>query len=305
MSDKTKGTLLVLICVMLWAMIPPAAKYGQSSLDNHQFLFFSSVVSFICLFVFALVQKKLSSIKKYTKFDWLKAIILGLLGTYIYYLFLYLGYKEAKGLEVLVIQYTWPILIVLFSIFILKERLSIKGALALFFGFIGVFVVLAKGEFSNIHIDNLYVIALVFLGASSFALFSVLSKKIYLEPLTLTAVYFLSAVVASFFSMFYFSNFKLPTFYEWFPILLNGIFLNGFSYLLWIKALQLTKASYLAPFIFITPVVSAFYLILFFDENVSIYYLIGLVCVVLAGLINSEIKIKKKGIKGEVSNNSI
>ena len=47
------------------------------------------------------------------------------------------------------------------------------------------------------------------------------------------------------------------------------------------------EASYLAPFVFITPVLSAIYLIIFFDEPVEYAYAIGLVCVVVAGLVNS------------------
>lgn len=291
MTNKTKGTILVLICVALWAMIPPAAKFAQSSLDNHQFLFWSSLISFLCLFLTTIFKRKVGEIKKYSKKDWLNVLILGLLGTYIYYLFLYLGYKEAKGLEVLVVQYTWPISIVLFSLFLLKEKLTLRKVIAMTLGFLGVLVVLTKGDFSNVHVDNFSVIILVFLGASSFALFSVLSKKIHLEPIGVTSMYFLSATIASLLSMFYFSSFEFPSLNELFPVLLNGIFLNGFSYLLWVNALKMTEASYLAPFVFITPVLSAIYLIVLFDEPLEFIYVVGLICVVLAGLVNS-IKLK-------------
>ena len=293
MTNKTKGTILVLICVTLWAMIPAAAKLAQSSLDNHQFLFWSSLISFISLFSVAIYKKKVAEIKKYSKSDWFKVIILGLLGTYIYYLFLYLGYKDAKGLEVLVIQYTWPISIVIFSLFLLKERLTFRKSIAVILGFFGVLVVLTKGDFSDIHVDNISVILLVFLGASSFALFSVLSKKIHLEAIGVTSIYFLSATIASLLSMFYFSSFAIPSLNEIFPVLLNGMFLNGFSYLLWLNALKLTEASYLAVFVFITPILSAIYLIILFDEQIEFAYIFGLLCVVLAGLVNSA-KLKKE-----------
>lgn len=293
MTNNTKGTIYVLICVALWAMLAPTAKFAQSALDNHQFLFWSSLISFICLFLTAVFKRKVGEFKKYSKKDWLSAFILGLLGTYVYYLFLYLGYKEAKGLEVLVVQYTWPITIVIFSLFLLKEKLTIRKVLAVILGFIGVIVVLTKGDFSNIHIDNFYVITLVFLGASSFSLFSVLSKKVHLEPIGVTSIYFLSATIASLFSMFYFSSFAVPSLTEWLPILLNGIFINGFSYLLWVNALKMAEASYLAPFVFITPVLSAIYLIILFDEPIEFVYVIGIVCVVCAGLVNS-VKVNKK-----------
>jgi drug/metabolite transporter (DMT)-like permease len=203
---------------------------------------------------------------------------------------LYFGYANAQGLEVLVIQYSWPIFIVLLSIFILKEKLTIKRLLAVLFGFIGVFLVLTKGNFSDIHLENLSVDILVIIAALSFALFSVLSKKVHLEPYTMITTYFLTATVASFASMLWLSEFALPTKNALIPILINGIFVNGYSYIFWIKALKESEASFVAPFVFLTPVVSAFYLIVFFKEPFLPIYVFGLLAVIIGGLLNNNEK---------------
>lgn len=277
----------MLLCVALWALIPVVAKLGQSSLDNHQFLFWSSLVSFGVIMLTVMATGNAHHIQRYSRKDWIWLSILGLLGTYIYYLFLYLGYAEANGMEVLVIQYTWPILIVVFSFMLLNERLSLAKGLAILFGFAGVVLVLTKGNVGQLTIDNPVVIGLVGAGASCFALFSVLSKKVTKEPLGVVAVYFLVASIASLISMMTFSEFALPTSDELFAICLNGTLVNGFSYVLWMLALKSTDASYLAPFTFITPVLSAIYLILLFDEPFVTAYGLGLIFVVAGGLINS------------------
>lgn len=287
MNNKAKGTLYVLACVALWALIPVVAKGGQSSLDNHQFLFWSSLVSFCVIMVTVMATGNTHHIQRYSPKDWIWLSILGLLGTYIYYLFLYLGYAEANGMEVLVIQYTWPILIVVFSVVLLNERLSLIKGLAILFGFVGVIFVLTKGNIGQLTIDNPSVIGLVGAGASCFALFSVLSKMVTKEPLGVVAVYFLVASVASFISMLGFSEFSLPTRGELWAVFLNGTFVNGFSYVLWMLALKSTDASYLAPFTFITPVLSAIYLIVLFDEPFIAAYGLGLIFVIAGGLINS------------------
>ncbi len=287
MNGRVKGTIYVLICVTLWALIPVVAKMGQTTLDNHQFLFWSSLVSFAVLGLAVIFTGNLNKFGEYGFKDWSYLSVLGLLGTYIYYLFLYLGYSKATGMEVLVIQYTWPILIVIFSIFILKERLSLIKITAVTLGFLGVIVVLTKGNFNNINISNGPVIALVGAGAACFALFSVLSKNIKKEPLGVVTLYFLTACLASFISMQYFSDFALPSPPEIMPIVVNGILVNGFSYLFWLLALRSTEASWLAPFIFITPVLSAIYLIVFFGEPFAAAYGIGLILVVAGGLVNS------------------
>lgn len=296
MNNKLKGTIYVLLCVVLWALVPVVAKTGQTSLDNHQFLFWSSLTSFLVLLAAVVFTGNLSAFKENTLKDWLFLSVLGLLGTYLYYLFLYLGYSKATGMEVLVVQYTWPILIVIFSIFILKEHLTLRKSMAIILGFSGVALVLTKGEFQNIDIKNGSVMALVAGGAACFALFSVLSKKIKKEPFSVVSIYFFVATIASFISMLSYSELALPSKLEVMPILLNGILVNGFSYVLWFLALKSTEASYLAPFVFIAPILSAFYLILFFDEPFIAVYGIGLCFVVAGGLVNSMTRKKSNQI---------
>lgn len=290
MTSKTKAIIYVLICVLVWSLAPVVAKIGQTSLDNHQFLFWSSIVSFVVLLASTVITKKAKNFSVYKIVDWFNIIFLGFLGTYLFYILLYFGYANAQGLEVLVLQYTWPIFIVLFSIFILKEKLTLHRVLAILFGFIGVMLILTKGNFNQIHLDNYLVDILVIIGALGFGLFSVLSKKIHIEPYTMITAYFGVAIIASFISMMWFSKFSLPTKDAIIPILVNGIFVNGFSYIFWIKALKNAKASFIAPFVFLTPVLAAFYLIVFFKEPLLPVYGFGLIAVIIGGLLNNKEK---------------
>lgn len=288
MKSKTKAIIYTLICVALWALIPVVSKLGQTNLDNHQFLFWSSVISFIAFLVATVAVKQRKMFLTYKIRDWFNAIFLGFLGTYLYYILLYFGYANAQGLEVLVLQYSWPIFIVLLSIFIFKEKLTFRRALAVLLGFLGVVLVLTKGNFTQIHLDNYSVDILVLVAALTFGLFSVLSKKVHLEPYTMITIYFLTATVASFVSMLWLSDFSLPTKDALIPILVNGLLVNGFSYIFWIKALKQAEASFVAPFVFLTPVLAAMYLIVFFREPFLPVYGLGLLAVVIGGLINKE-----------------
>lgn len=290
MKSKTKAIVYTLICVALWALIPVVSKLGQANLDNHQFLFWSSVISFLAFLVATVAVKQNKMFLSYKARDWFNAISLGFLGTYFYYILLYCGYASAQGLEVLVLQYSWPIFIVLLSIFILKEKLTFRRALAVLFGFLGVILVLTKGNFTQVHLDNYFVDVLVLIAAFTFGLFSVLSKKVHLEPYTMITIYFLTATIASFVSMLWLSYFSLPTKDALIPILVNGLIVNGFSYIFWIKALKEAEASFVAPFVFLTPVLSALYLILFFREPLLQVYGLGLLAVIIGGLLNKEEK---------------
>ncbi len=286
MSTKIKALLYLLACVMSWALIPVVSKFGQKDLDNHQFLFWSSLVSFAVLLITTIITKRSSQFLRLTGSDWLKSILLGLLGTYVYYILLYFAYANAGGMEVLVLQYTWPIFTVLFSLLILKEHLTRRKLVAIISGFLAVIIVVTKGEIRGIVFENLTVDLLVIIAAISFALFSVLSKKIQTDPLVLITIYFMTAAAASLISMLIMSELVLPSRTSLIPILFNGILVNGFSYLFWIRALRLADASFIAPFVYFTPVISAIYILLFFNEPFSMIYLIGLGLVVLGGLVN-------------------
>ncbi len=288
LKHSSTAYIYVALCVLLWAMIPVTAKLAQGTLDHHQYLFYSSLVSFLTMLTVGLSSKKLHLVLRYKLQDIFTVVSLGFLGTYIYYLFLYFGYKYAIGLEVLVVQYLWPILIVVFGGVILKEKITKQNFISIILGFLAVLIVVTKGDISSVDISNTKVLVLVFVGAGSFALFSVLSKKITLEPIGAITGYFLVATVASWISMLFFSETTLPQRVDILPIVINGVFLNGISYLFWIKALKLKDASYIAPYIFATPVLSAYLLIIIFDEPLYISYIFSLVLVVVAGLINTN-----------------
>lgn len=285
-SKNMQGIFYVGLCIFLWSMIPMFAKLSQSRLDHHQYLFYSSIVSFVSLLFISILNHKTHELFKYSGKVYLFLFLLGFLD-FFYYLLLYFGYQKSNGLEVLVIQYTWPIFIVLLSLWILKEKLTFNKMISLILGFMGVSLIITKGDFTKVDFGNMDVILMVLLGAVSFALFSVLSKKVAINLTNAVTIYFITAIIYAFISMQTFSFFIFPTAKEWLFILINGIFLNGVSYLFWIKALQNADASFVAPFIFITPILSAGFLITFFDEPIVPVYFIGLVLIILSGLANS------------------
>jgi len=59
------------------------------------------------------------------------------------------------------------------------------------------------------------------------------------------------------------------------------------SYVFWILALRAANASYLAAFVYLTPILSAAYLILVFAEPMRPVYAAGLALVLAGGLLNS------------------
>ena len=289
MEDYLKTNIAIvyiILCIVLWSLIPTIAKIAQSGLDHHQYLFYSSIVSFLSIFIVSVYEKNIKEIFSYSKKIFLILFVLGFLD-FIFYLLLYYGYNHANGLEVLVIQYMWPIFIVFLSLFILKESFTKRKFFSMLFGFIGVILVITKGNFSTLDFSQIDVLLIVMLGSFAFALFSVLSKIVKINATNAVMIYFFSAIIYSIITVGSFSTFVIPSSKDWFSIIINGVFLNGISYLFWVKGLKEFDASKVAPYIFITPILAAFFLILFLDEEVLAIYFLGLAFVIVSGLISS------------------
>lgn len=285
MSSKLKATIYVLICVVSWAFIPVVSKFAQTTLDNYQFLFWSSALSLVVLLVSTAIAGKFSALLKYSAKDIIHCFWLGFLGAFLYYVLLYFGYAHAQGLEVLVLQYTWPIFIVIFAAILLKEKITLRKLLAIILGFLGVYVAVTKGNITSASFGNLSLDGIVLIAAAVFGLFSVLSKKVSFEPFSMMTYSFMAATIFSFMTMMVFSHFALPSKESLIPVVVNGAIINGLSYVLWLKALKNAEASYLAVFVFCTPILAALLLVFFFHEPLVSAYIISLVSIVAAAFI--------------------
>jgi drug/metabolite transporter (DMT)-like permease len=98
-------------------------------------------------------------------------------------------------------------------------------------------------------------------------------------------MYFSWASLFSFISLIIWSDFVIPDFESMFIIIINGAFINGLSYVLWVYALSKEDASKIAPLVYISPVLSVVWISLVFGESVNIANVIAIVLVILSGLL--------------------
>ena len=278
--------LFGVICILLWGLIPVVSVLGMKGLDQYQFLFLSSLVSFLTLGLLTLTQKQGRKLKGQSMKFWLQATVLGLLGTFFYYFCLYQGYKLGSNIEVLSVQYTWPAWIIVFALLVSKTNFKWHHGMVIVSGIASVLLVISKGNISALVVPDLAVLLWVLLGAAGFALFSVLSKGVKMAPLPLNTVFFGVASIASFILLQSKSYFALPSFENIGALLANGILVNGISYYFWVAALRKTKPEYLSLLTFLTPLVSVLYLVVLFNEPFYPAYYLAFAMVVISGIVS-------------------
>lgn len=293
-SITIRSLIYALLCVLIWSFIPVISRIGQASLDSFQFLFWSNVFSMIAVILTALFMKKTpTQLFILSKSTYWKVFILGGLDC-LFYLLLYYGYTLENGIAVLVIQYSWPLLIIGLSVILLKDRLTLGQIIGVILGFIAVIITFTKGNITSIAVDNPQALLLVFAGAFCFALMSVLSKQFSLDAYMSTVWLFVFSTLISLILMWMFSEFKLPDAPSWLPVILNGVLINGVSYILWFKAMNSGESTKIASVVFLSPVLSMIWLVVIFHDPFVIAYAVGLGLVLIAGILCIRAKSGRK-----------
>ncbi len=270
-----KAILYTLICVVSWAFIPVASKEILKDMNNYAMLLFSNAISTVVLFFYLLLSKKVGLLKKYSPKDYLALSFLGFLGSYLFYIVLYKAFSLSLAQEVFIINYTWPILIVLLSAPILKERLNPTKLISITISFFGVVIILTRGNPSHIKFTSVKGDLLALIASFCFALFSVLGKKVKYDHIVSVFIYFLSATVFSLLSIKY-AHIESITVNSLIWLFINGAFINGISYIFWFKALKSTKAAVVSNIVYLTPALSLLFISAILKERIETYSIFGL-----------------------------
>ncbi|WP_141093053.1 hypothetical protein [Campylobacter hyointestinalis] len=79
MKINLQGSIYLALCILLWSFIPVFAKFAGTSLDHHQYLFYSSIVSFASLLVVLIFSKSIKSVFSYKFSTYVFLFFLGFL----------------------------------------------------------------------------------------------------------------------------------------------------------------------------------------------------------------------------------
>lgn len=273
------------LCVLIWSFIPIVSRFGQDGLDSFQFLFWSnfiSAISVICVALF--VGYRLAKLFILPKNTLIKVFVLGFLDC-LFYLLMYYGYSIENGIAVLVIQYSWPLIIILLSVILLKERLAGRQIIGVIIGFIAVIITFTKGHLTQLQVENPIALLLVFSGAFCFALMSVFSRRYSIDPYISTVWLFIFSTLTSLVLLLMFSEIKLPAKVTLWPTIINGVLINGVSYILWFKAMNTGHSAKIASIVFLSPVLSVLWLVMILSDQFELAYIAGVVLVIISGVL--------------------
>lgn len=269
------------VSILLWSSTATVTKLLLGSFNSIQILLVSSFFAFIFLLIINMIKGNLKQLKDYKIKDYIQIIYIGLLGTFLYNLFLYLGINKMQASQAFIINYLWPIMIVLFACIILKEKMTIKKIVAIVLSFIGVIIVTSNGNLLSIDKDSLIGALFCVLAAISYGLFSVLNKqKNYNKYLSMMLFYFVSFIVSLVYILFT-KEWYIPQVNQLAGLIWIGIFTSAIAFTSWALSLEKGDTAKISNLAYITPFLSLIWTTLVLKENISIFAILGLIVIVL------------------------
>ena len=255
-TGEKKQIVYALLTVFLWATMAPAVKLMQDSVPTTEVLFIAGVFSVVFLLGRLVANGKVREYRTFGARNYKVVLGLGFLGFFVYEFLYYFGIAQLTASTACILNYLWPIMLVLFSCLILKEPFTTRKVLAMVASFLGV-VVLSAGGNDQYGAHPVLGIVGCIVAAVSYGLFSVLNKREDLDQDLCMPIYWGVTMVSGLIAGFVEGGWTMPDLKTWLILAWLGIMANAVGYLIWAIALNDSKNSArIANFAFLVPVLS-------------------------------------------------
>ncbi len=293
MKSANKAKLLLVSAFLIWGSIGVFVKLiglssGIVALDR-------SLIGMLFLLCIKLASKQkfeLSSYKSELFILLLNGALLGL-----NWILLFESYEYTTVATSTICYNIGPMLVVLVSPIIFKERLTLVRLLCAAVSLFGVTCVSGVFEQTGVTASQLWGVALGLLAAVVYAVTVIFNKRLdKINPLDKAIVQFFSSTVVMFIYCLFTTNageLKL-TFKTVILLLVVGVVHTGVAYMLYFKSLPDVTSQNVALFAYIDPVVAVLLSAVVLSEHLTPFTLIGAVLVIVSSVVSELYDSKQK-----------
>lgn len=212
---------------------------------------------------------------KMEKKDFPYVALLALLAIVINILSFFKGLSLTTPINASVIMVTTPILVFIFSLFLLKEKLQWTKGLGVVIGLLGAYFLTTTGKTSTISAKNIPLgNALVFINAMGYGLYLILAKKMIKKYHPITFVKWLYTFGIIILTPIVFNevldiNWQKMPFNIYMSILYVIVFATYFNFLFNLYGLQHLKPTTVSAFIYTQPVLASLFALCLGTDELS------------------------------------
>lgn len=256
---KIKATLLGLLAIFMWSLTG-LQVVSVSHIPVFQLISMGLGTAFIFGLIFII---RLQTVKDLIQVP-MPMLLAGIAGICITSSTFFAAVQYAPPERVVLINYLWPFVIVLFAPYILSKRFHWTNFFGVLCAFFGIYLLLTDGR--GIHGFEWqywkgYIMALI--GAFSWGVYVLYSRKYHHITSAIISVFLGLAAVTAFVLHLCFEHFVMPTVLDALIILSIGLTSQGLSYITWNFAIKNGYYFLLCTLTYLTPIFSIILLSIF------------------------------------------
>ena len=282
-SDK-QAVLLGSGAVVLWSTVATVFNLSLDFVSPLTLVTLASVTSWFFLGTILVVSGEMRTLNQIKGPEWARLLALGLINPTLYYFLLFGAYAKLPAQEAMAINYTWGLVLPLLAAPLLGQALKGRDIVYALVSYCGVFVIATRGEVLTFELSDPTGVGLAIGSTLLWALYWIGNTRISTPPVQGLFVGFTSATaILLTLSLFTGSLLNLP----WQALaggLYIGFFEMGLSFILWLKAMKLTRnTAQISTLIFLSPPLSLILIWAVLGEEIRGSTLVGL-AMILTGL---------------------
>lgn len=300
MTQQKRAYLLALLAILFWSTMSSAFKISLRYIEFDLLLFWSAIAGTITLSLILIFSKEISIKKQFTRENILKSAVMGFFNPFLYYIVLLKAYSLLEAQVAGILNYTWPIVLVILSVPFLKQKIPFYSFLALFISFFGIIFIGTNGNPLEMKIEEPLGIFLALLSALFWAIYWILNlkdkkrkseEKIFLNlliGLVYVAIYLVVTGV----------EIKLPNWQAAVGSVYIGLFELSISFVIWLNALKLSSdTAKVSNLVYLSPFIALFWIWMTVGEEIHMSTVIGLIFLISGILLQQFLSWKGKSIK--------
>lgn len=294
MTNQRKSYLFALSAILFWSTIGSALKITLRYITFAELLFYASVTSVIVLFVSILISRKRQQLKNLTFADYRRGALLGLLNPFLYYLVLLKAYDLLPAQEAGTLNYIWPVVLVLLSIPLLKQKIGFLSLAAILISFTGTIIIATRGNLLSLDFGNPLGVALALGSAILWSLFWIFNVKDKKEETVKLFLNFAFGLVYIFIFLLITGGFNPVHHFGLLGSVYAGIFEMGLTFVLWLKAMKYARTTAtISNLVFLSPFISLIFIRYAVGEIILPSTILGLAFIVGGILMQRFVKSAK------------
>lgn len=281
MQNQNKAYFFALTAIFFWSTVGTAFKLTLDHVDFINFLFYASLTSLLVFSVILSFQKKWTLLKKLTAKDFLRSSVNGFLNPFLYYFILFQAYDILLAQEALTLNYLWPVVLILLSIPMLKQKIGIISIFAVLISFTGSYIIATGGNLFDFKFTNTAGVLLALASTFIWALFWIFNVKDNREVVSKMFLNFCFGFLYISITILITGKLVIPNIYGLTGAVYAGVFEMGITFVFWLNALRLSKTTAkVSNLIYIAPFMSLIFIGVILGETIRISTFTGLVFIV-------------------------